>query len=45
MFLFRIRFGLFAVLTRLGAVCDWAAMERRFYVESRRGEPAGGGGG
>lgn len=30
MFLFRIRFGLFAVLARLGAVCDWAAMERRF---------------
>ncbi len=35
MFLFRIRFGLFAVLARLGAVCDWAAMERRFYAEAR----------
>lgn len=34
MFLFRIRFGLYAVLSRLGAVCDWAAMERRFAVES-----------
>jgi predicted unusual protein kinase regulating ubiquinone biosynthesis (AarF/ABC1/UbiB family) len=30
MFLFRIRFGLYAVLSRLGSVCDWAAMERRF---------------
>lgn len=29
-FLFRIRFGLFAVLARLGAVCDWASMERTF---------------
>lgn len=31
--LFRIRFGLFAVLSRLGSVCDWAAMERRFFEE------------
>lgn len=38
MFLFRIRFGLFAVLSRLGAVCDWAAMERRFFEE--RSAPA-----
>jgi predicted unusual protein kinase regulating ubiquinone biosynthesis (AarF/ABC1/UbiB family) len=30
MFLFRIRFGLYAVLSRLGAVCDWAALERQF---------------
>jgi predicted unusual protein kinase regulating ubiquinone biosynthesis (AarF/ABC1/UbiB family) len=28
MFLFRIRFGLYAVLSRLGAVNDWAALER-----------------
>ncbi|HPQ71554.1 MAG TPA: AarF/ABC1/UbiB kinase family protein [bacterium] len=28
MFLFRIRFGLYAVLARLGSQCDWAAMER-----------------
>lgn len=34
MFLFRIRFGLYAVLSRLGAVCDWAAMERRFAKDS-----------
>ena len=27
MFLFRIRFGLYAVLARLGAACDWAALE------------------
>ena len=31
----RIRFGLFAVLSRLGAVNDWAALERRFFEESR----------
>ncbi len=34
MFLFRIRFGLYAVLSRLGAVCDWAALEQRFAAES-----------
>jgi predicted unusual protein kinase regulating ubiquinone biosynthesis (AarF/ABC1/UbiB family) len=34
MFLFRIRFGLYAVLSRLGAVCDWAALERGFATES-----------
>lgn len=27
MFLFRIRFGLYAVLSRLGAELDWAALE------------------
>lgn len=27
LFLFRIRFGLYAVLARLGAVADWAALE------------------
>ncbi|MBN1771982.1 MAG: AarF/ABC1/UbiB kinase family protein [Deltaproteobacteria bacterium] len=35
-FLFRIRFGLFAVLSRLGAVNDWAALERRYFEEARR---------
>jgi hypothetical protein len=34
MFLFRIRFGLYAVLSRLRAQCDWAAMERRLATES-----------
>jgi len=42
MFLFRIRFGLFAVLARLGAVCDWAAMERKFYDQSRAALSPGG---
>ena len=27
LFLFRIRFGLYAVLARLGAELDWAALE------------------
>ena len=27
MFLFRIRFGLYAVLSRLGAELDWSALE------------------
>ncbi|MBI5490348.1 MAG: AarF/ABC1/UbiB kinase family protein [Deltaproteobacteria bacterium] len=36
MFLFRIRFGLFAVLSRLGAVNDWADLERRYLEESPR---------
>jgi len=34
MFLLRIRFGLYAVLSRLGAVCDWSALERRLAAES-----------
>lgn len=34
MFLFRIRFGLYSVLSRLGAVCDWAALERGLASES-----------
>lgn len=29
MFLFRIRFGLYAVLSRLGSVCDWSALEQQ----------------
>jgi predicted unusual protein kinase regulating ubiquinone biosynthesis (AarF/ABC1/UbiB family) len=32
-FLFRIRFGLYAVLSRLKAVCDWSEMERGFAAE------------
>jgi hypothetical protein len=32
-FLFRIRFGLYAVLSRLKAVCDWSEMERGFATE------------
>lgn len=28
LFLLRLRFGLYAVLSRLGARCDWAALER-----------------
>ncbi|MCU0662409.1 MAG: AarF/ABC1/UbiB kinase family protein [Myxococcota bacterium] len=35
-FLLRIRFGLYAVLSRLGAVCDWSAMERGFAEDSGR---------
>jgi predicted unusual protein kinase regulating ubiquinone biosynthesis (AarF/ABC1/UbiB family) len=35
MFLFRIRFGLFAILSRLGAVCDWAAMEQQLFEQAR----------
>jgi hypothetical protein len=27
LFLFRIRFGLYAVLSRLGSVADWGALE------------------
>ncbi len=30
LFLFRIRFGLYAVLARLGARCDWGALEASF---------------
>jgi predicted unusual protein kinase regulating ubiquinone biosynthesis (AarF/ABC1/UbiB family) len=33
MFLFRIRFGLYAVLSRLGSICDWGAMERGYAQE------------
>jgi predicted unusual protein kinase regulating ubiquinone biosynthesis (AarF/ABC1/UbiB family) len=40
MFLFRIRFGLYAVLSRLGSVCDWASMEQRF-AEQSAAEPLG----
>jgi len=30
MFLFRLRFGLFSVLAKIGAVADWAALESRW---------------
>ena len=39
MFLLRIRFGLFAVLSRLGAVADWAAMEMGFAEASGLASP------
>lgn len=35
MFLFRIRFGLYSVLARLGARCDWSALERGFAEQAR----------
>ncbi|MBN1605315.1 MAG: AarF/ABC1/UbiB kinase family protein [Polyangiaceae bacterium] len=38
MFLFRIRFGLYGVLSRLGAVCDWGALEQGF---AEQAGPAG----
>jgi predicted unusual protein kinase regulating ubiquinone biosynthesis (AarF/ABC1/UbiB family) len=44
-FLLRIRFGLFAVLSRLGAVNDWAALEERYVEEARRTVSATGAGG
>ncbi|MEO8587013.1 MAG: AarF/UbiB family protein [Acidobacteriota bacterium] len=34
LFLFRIRFGLYAVLARLGAVCDWSALEASYADEA-----------
>lgn len=36
LFLFRIRFGLYAVLARLGARLDWSALEERFAHEARQ---------
>jgi predicted unusual protein kinase regulating ubiquinone biosynthesis (AarF/ABC1/UbiB family) len=38
-FLFRIRYGLYSVLSRLGAVCDWSAIERGYADELRSGGP------
>ncbi len=35
MFLLRIRFGLYSVISQLGAVADWAALERGFADEAR----------
>jgi predicted unusual protein kinase regulating ubiquinone biosynthesis (AarF/ABC1/UbiB family) len=40
LFLFRLRFGLYAVLARLGAVADWAALEARWADQARRDERA-----
>ncbi len=34
LFLFRIRFGLYAVLLRLGAVADWASLETAWAAEA-----------
>src|SRR5262249_55238535 len=34
LFLFRLRFGLYAVLARLGAEVDWAALERGWALEA-----------
>lgn len=36
LFLFRLRFGLYAVLARLGAVADWSALERDLAREAQR---------
>ncbi len=35
LFLLRLRFGLYAVLARLGAVADWGALEMRWAAERR----------
>ena len=35
LFLLRIRFGLYSVLARLGAVCDWCAIEAGWAEEAR----------
>jgi len=39
LFLFRIRFGLFSVLSRLGAVCDWARLEQELAEQSGLSAP------
>jgi predicted unusual protein kinase regulating ubiquinone biosynthesis (AarF/ABC1/UbiB family) len=36
LFLFRLRFGLYAVLARLGAVADWGALESQWAEEARQ---------
>jgi predicted unusual protein kinase regulating ubiquinone biosynthesis (AarF/ABC1/UbiB family) len=36
LFLFRLRFGLYAVLARLGAVADWGALESGWAAEVRQ---------
>jgi predicted unusual protein kinase regulating ubiquinone biosynthesis (AarF/ABC1/UbiB family) len=36
LFLFRLRFGLYAVLARLGAVADWGALESQWAAEARQ---------
>lgn len=35
LFLLRLRFGLYAVLARLGAIVDWAALEARWAADAR----------
>lgn len=35
LFLFRIRFGLYAVLSRLKAVCNWSELERGFATQAQ----------
>ncbi len=35
LFLLRIRFGLYSVLARLGAVCDWSSIEAGWAEEAR----------
>jgi predicted unusual protein kinase regulating ubiquinone biosynthesis (AarF/ABC1/UbiB family) len=34
LFLLRLRFGLYAVLARLGAIADWAALEHAYVIEN-----------
>lgn len=34
LFLFRVRFGLYAVLSRIGAIVDWGALESTFAAET-----------
>jgi len=41
LFLFRLRFGLYAVLARLGAVADWGALESGWADEVRQRAGAG----
>lgn len=36
LFLMRLRFGMYSVLARLGAVCDWSALEAGWAEEARR---------
>lgn len=39
LFLFRIRFGLYSVLARIGAVRDWRSLEERFTLEVLATQP------
>jgi hypothetical protein len=39
LFLFRIRFGLYAVLARIGAVADWSALESAWASGAEVGDP------
>lgn len=36
LFLFRLRFGLYAVLARLGAIVDWGVLESLWAEEARQ---------